>query len=149
MPGTKRKGNWTAVGFNTGTYGSPAFAAKLATVRDIDYDGSLTEIDASDADSEKEEILVGIESSPLSFQMAYYKGDTDFDALKAAYKSKSPVAFGVSDGPFDTSGTEVDHGDWIITGFKRNQAYQDLFTVDVVMKPFAGSTNKITTHTVA
>lgn len=117
--------------------GSAPNLTKVPRVRDVGLPFERSEHDASDRDSDFEQIMTGLIKAPLEFQLIYNPSDTHQAALETAFHAGTTVAVAVCDGNPATAGTKVFWADWEILRFAHGAPVEGGWMVDVQMKPTA------------
>lgn len=146
MAGVKKSAEIVELLYNTGSHASPSWSV-IPTVKDIDYEQTINQIEIDDHDSDEMEYINGKFDRTISFQMSEYVSDTVYDALQTNWLAKTPVNIGFADGPNATSGTIIEHRDFNIANFHKRAPANGHFAVDVEFKP-AATGNRLTKITV-
>lgn len=115
--------------------GATAPGTEITNVRDVTLNLSAGEADyTTRGNSGWRATAPTLRECSVDFQMVWNPTDTAFDAIKEAFLNSTLISLAVLDQPDTVTGAEGPLADFSITSFTRNEALEDVLTVDVTAK---------------
>jgi hypothetical protein len=134
---------------NTGTFSSPT-AVEVVSVMDVQINMERNVAVLKSRSTVWEKGLAGLMKGGATIKLLRNNADTDQIAFLAAVQTNPAPIVGLifADGPFATTGTVYQKGDFIITKFTEGEPLEDGATVDMEVMPHGKSVNDPTWVTV-
>ncbi len=134
---------------NTGTFGSPT-ASEVPSCQDVTINLERNVAVLKSRATVWEKGFAGLMKGGATIKLLRDNADADQIAFLAAIQSNPASIIGLifADGPFATTGTVYQKGDFIITKYSQGEPLEDGATVDMEVMPHARSANNPTFVTV-
>lgn len=131
---TKKIGLDCNLYYNSGTYGSPSWAA-VDAVRESSLEIVKGEADATSRGGNGwREILGTLKDATLNVTFVKDSSDTNYVALETAFRNGTKIEIAVADGE-DGSGTNWFTAKWDIMSWNESQPLEDAITVEATFRP--------------
>lgn len=108
---------------------------EIDEAKDVTVNLEASEADASTRGGIFKAYRAAMLDGSIDFDILYDAAKEAYEALRDAYVGRLPIALAAMDGAIATVGSEGLAGNFIVTGFNRNEPLEESVTVTVTVKP--------------
>lgn len=127
----------------TGMSGTPTWV-ELTIATDVTWEPAYDEAEASSRASRYKKYLAGMLDVPVTIEILRVLGNTQYEALRDAFKARTTLGLCIAGGDRTASGVEMFTGDFVITGWAVSEPLAEGSKVSVTFKLDAKSANEPT-----
>jgi len=114
---------------------------ELDIVADVSMNASGDEVEVTTRKGNGwKQYLAGLKDATIEFEAVWDAGEAGYEAIRDAWLNRSNLGIRMLDGDFAVAGSEGLEGDFVVTGFQRNEPIGDKIAVSITLKPALSDT---------
>ena len=108
---------------------------QIANTRDETINNETGQAEINRRGLDYEAALPTLKNGEITMQILYDTTDATYQAFKAAWSARTPIAAAFLDGNESASGTQGTAGNYSVTNFTENRPLTEAVTIDITLKP--------------